>query len=291
VDRPGRARLMAENANILGYIQLATGVALFIALVSLETLYPFFQDRRQRVRHNACNLALGLLNGVILACATVLISIRVCTWTKDNHLGLLNLFSAPQWVIASLALVLLDAWMYLWHRLNHTSKFLWRFHRMHHSDSQMDASTALRFHPGEMLFGALLRISLVPILGLELWNLVLYDTILIPVILFHHSNVNLPQRWDRVVRVIIVTPFIHRVHHSQIAAETNSNYSSIFSFWDRLARTLLLRDDPRSIQLGLPEFWNSYWQTIVGMIKTPFVDTGKGRGRHNTATKLGHTRA
>jgi sterol desaturase/sphingolipid hydroxylase (fatty acid hydroxylase superfamily) len=282
---------MPENAKILEYIQLAIGVTLFIVLVSLETLYPFFQNRKRRVRHDARNLVLGLLNGIILACAAVLVSIRICIWTKDNHLGLFNFFSAPQWMVTISALVLLDAWMYLWHRLNHISKFLWRFHRMHHSDSQMDASTALRFHPGEMLLGALLRVSLVPILGLEFWNLLLYDTILLPVILFHHSNVNLPQRWDRVVRVIIVTPFIHRVHHSQIAVQTNSNYSSVFSFWDRVAGTLLLRGDLRGIKLGLPEFGNSYWQTIAGMIKTPFVGSAKRQGRPDTSINLRHTGA
>jgi sterol desaturase/sphingolipid hydroxylase (fatty acid hydroxylase superfamily) len=282
---------MAENANMLGYIQLAIGVALFIALATLETLYPFFQNRKRRMRHNARNLALGLLNGVILACVTVLVTIRVCAWTKDSHLGLLNFVAAPQWIVAGSALVLLDAWMYLWHRLNHTNKFLWLFHRMHHSDSEMDASTALRFHPGEMLFGALLRIGLVPILGLEFWNLLLYDSVLLPVILFHHSNVNLPNRWDRIVRAVIVTPFIHRVHHSQIAAETNSNYSSIFSFWDRVAGTLFLRGELQGIHLGLPEFWNSYWQTIAGMIKTPFVDRTKTQARPDMAPKLGSTRA
>jgi sterol desaturase/sphingolipid hydroxylase (fatty acid hydroxylase superfamily) len=282
---------MAENANIPGYIQLAIGVTLFIALRYLETFYPFFHNRERRVRHNARNLALGLLNGVILACATLLISIRVCSWTKDNHLGLFNFFSAPQWMVAGSALVLLDAWMYLWHRLNHSSKFLWRFHRMHHSDPQIDASTALRFHPGEMLFGALLRIGLVPILGLEFWNLLLYDTVLLPAILFHHSNVNLPDRWDRAARVLIVTPFIHRVHHSQIAEETNSNYSSVFSFWDRLAGTLFLRENLRGIKIGLPEFGNSYWQTLAGMIKTPFVDSAKRQGRPDIAIRLGRTRA
>jgi sterol desaturase/sphingolipid hydroxylase (fatty acid hydroxylase superfamily) len=282
---------MPEHVNILAYIQMAIGIVLFIALVFLETSYPFFPNRKRRVKHYTRNLAFGLLNSAIIAAATLLVTVRVSTWTRDNHLGLLNFFPAPQWVLAGSSLILLDAWMYLWHRLNHINKFLWRFHRMHHSDSQMDASTALRFHPGEMFFGVMLRIALVPILGLEFWNLLLYDTILLPVIMFHHSNVNLPLRWDRAARLLIVTPQIHRTHHSQIAAETNSNYSSIFSFWDRVVGTLSSTNDPRSIQLGLPEFWNSYWQTIVGMIKTPFVLTGTRHNRHNTATKLRHTRA
>ena len=163
--------------------------------------------------------------------------------------------------------------MYLWHRANHRILFLWRFHRMHHSDPQMDVTTALRFHTGELVFSSLLRFAVVPLLGMNLWQLIFYEILLLPIIQFHHSNVNLPESWDRCLRTIIVTPNIHRVHHSRWQPETDSNYSSIFSFWDRVFGSFRLRKDSHTIQYGLYTYDAQEWQTTWGMLKTPFLTT------------------
>ena len=168
------------------------------------------------------------------------------------------------------ALVLLDGWMYLWHRANHAIPILWRFHRMHHSDTRMDVTTATRFHLGEHVGASVLRLGMIPLLGFELWNLVAYDALVIAVTQFHHADISI-GRADRWLRLFIVTPFMHKVHHSDWRPETDSNYSTILSVWDRLAGSFKHRSDPRTLVFGLPEFGELAWQTWWGMLKTPFA--------------------
>jgi hypothetical protein len=175
--------------------------------------------------------------------------------------------------------LLLDAWMYAWHRANHALPFLWRFHRMHHSDPTVDVTTALRFHCGEIVLSSLLRLAVVPLLGLELWQVILYETMLLPVIAFHHSNVALPERWDRLLRLVIVSPNMHRVHHSDWQPETDSNFASIFSWWDRLGRSFRLRPDVRTLHYGLREFDGDRWQSLWGLLRTPLARLTQVIGR------------
>jgi sterol desaturase/sphingolipid hydroxylase (fatty acid hydroxylase superfamily) len=169
------------------------------------------------------------------------------------------------------ALLLFDAWMYLWHRANHAVPFLWRFHRMHHSDPAVDTTTALRFHVGEIVISTLLRLGVIPLLGMRLWQVILYETLLLPVIAFHHSNVALPTVWDRRLRWVIVSPNMHRVHHSDWQPETDSNFASIFSWWDRLGRSFRLRPDVRTLQYGLRELDGNQWQGLWGLLRTPLA--------------------
>jgi sterol desaturase/sphingolipid hydroxylase (fatty acid hydroxylase superfamily) len=159
--------------------------------------------------------------------------------------------------------------MYLWHRANHAIPFLWRFHRMHHSDPAVDVTTALRFHVGEITLSSTLRLAVIPLLGLRLGEVILYETLLLPVIAFHHSNVALPEKWDRRLRAVIVSPNMHRVHHSDWQPETDSNFSSIFSWWDRLGRSFRLRPDIRALRYGLRDFDGQEWQNLWGLLRTP----------------------
>ena len=124
--------------------------------------------------------------------------------------------------------------MYAWHRINHRVPFLWRFHRVHHSDAQMDVTTASRFHTGEIALSSLLRIPLILALGVTAWQLVLYETMMFGVVQFHYANIALPPRAESVVSRVIVTPTMHKVHHSRWQPETDSNYSAMLSVWDRL---------------------------------------------------------
>lgn len=246
-------------------------VAALAAILWLETVFPLFQGRINRLRHATRNLGIGLLNGLVLALAFSFLTAWGVAWSDQRGFGLLALTAWPPWAETLLALLLFDLWMYLWHRANHRIPFLWRFHRMHHTDDQLDASSALRFHTGELIFSSLLRLAVVPLLGMSLTQLILYETLLQPIILFHHSNVALPERFDRVLRFLIVTPNMHRVHHSQERFETDSNYSSVFSFWDRLGKSFRRRPDPLTLCYGLPEFPEEKWQTLSGMLKTPIV--------------------
>jgi sterol desaturase/sphingolipid hydroxylase (fatty acid hydroxylase superfamily) len=177
----------------------------------------------------------------------------------------------PSWIEGALALLLLDFWMYLWHRANHVIHFLWRFHRTHHSEPDMDVSTGIRFHPGEILLSGIVRLAVIPILGIQLWHLALYESILYPVVMLHHSNVRLPRWLDYGLLAVVVTPAMHRVHHSRWRPETDSNYGSVLPYWDRLFRTFRLREDARAVELGLDEFDGPEWQSLVGFAKTPLA--------------------
>ena len=146
---------------------------------------------------------------------------------------------------------------------------------MHHSDLQMDCTTALRFHTGEIFFSSILRLVVIPILGMDFSQWILYEACLRPVILFHHSNVALPEKFDRMFRALIVTPNMHRVHHSELRPETDSNFSSVLSFWDRLFRSFKQRKDPKTLRYGLPYLKDEKWQSFLGMIETPWAKVGE----------------
>jgi sterol desaturase/sphingolipid hydroxylase (fatty acid hydroxylase superfamily) len=253
-----------------------------ILLFALESWLPAAVDRHRRLRHAARNLTLGLLNAVAIAVLASPFIAQVAGWVEGSRFGLLNLLNLPPVIATATAILLFDAWMYLWHRANHRLDFLWRFHRMHHSDPEMDATTAVRFHTGEILISSALRLAVIPLLVITIYQLLAYEMLLLPVILFHHSNVRFPEKLDAPLRLIIVTPAIHRVHHSRLRPETDSNYSSVFSFWDRIAGTFRLRRDGRPVSFGLDEYDAEEWQRIKGMLITPFVS---GENRHEITAR------
>ena len=236
----------------------------------IESLAPLFMDRQlpQRIRHGIRNLSIGLINGAVLSFVFWKLVVSSAHWGELHRIGLvyqLNLSRGPERIVGFLAF---DLWMYLWHRANHQLPLLWRFHRVHHTDPALDSTSAYRFHIGEMVLSTLLRLAVIPVLGIRLVDLVFYELLLAPVIIFHHSNIALPEGIDRVIRLLIVTPNMHRVHHSDIPTETNSNYASIFSFWDRLWWTYRARDNS-TLRYGLKEFRDPRWNTLLGILTIP----------------------
>jgi len=243
----------------------------------LEGAIPMFEGRSRRVRHGLANLALGVGNAAITSFVFAGATLLVTEAARERSFGLLHLLTPPAAVRLALAVVVLDLWQYVWHRLNHRVPFLWRFHTVHHTDRDMDATTALRFHTGEIVLSSTARLAVLPLLGLTVQEVLLYETILLPIILFHHSNVRVPNSFDRLLRWLIVTPWMHWVHHSDYRPETDSNYSSVFSVWDRLFGSFRLRSDPGEITLGLEDVERDEWTTLQGMLATPFRRR-RGRG-------------
>ena len=243
------------------------GIALIFFFV-FEGVFPYFTGWTGRIKHGVNHLFLAGMNGVINALVGVLV-LGVMILTQKNSFGLLYIFGESSVVRVLIGFVLFDMWMYAWHRINHERLFFWRYHKVHHTDMQMDTTTALRFHPVEIIFSNILRIYVFLILGLNLRELLIYETVLLPVILFHHSNVNLPEKYDKLLRTLIVTPNMHRVHHSWTRKETDSNYSSVFSFWDRLFGSFCLKEDPHDITFGLERYREPKWQNLWGLLITP----------------------
>lgn len=235
-------------------IPLLLTVAGITVLMVLEQLLPAVASRRGEVaRHAAGNIGLGLLNGVGLALAAAPPLAMVSGWVERNDFGLIRYFGGWRSGQLILGLLLFDGWMYLWHRANHESRFLWRFHRLHHSDTAMDVTTTIRFHPGEIALSTLARLLVMPLLGLTVGQLLIYEIIMFPVILLHHSNIRFPEWLDRRLRWLIVTPAVHRIHHSNRQIETDSNYGSILTIWDRLGGTRRQGEKNRRIIFGLDD--------------------------------------
>ena len=140
--------------------------------------------------------------------------------------------------------------MYWWHRINHEWSFLWYFHKFHHVDTKLNSTTALRFHTGELLLSYVTKIIAFSLLGISLTAVLVHSVLLFPIIVFHHSNLKISERWDLFFRRFIVTPRMHRIHHSVIKSETNSNYSSVLPYWDMLFRSYVKKPS-KEIEFGV----------------------------------------
>ncbi len=241
-----------------------------IIIYILEGFYPHYRGRRNRLKHAFPHALTAVLNGVLTKLALAGVTASTIAWAEQNSVGLTRMISLPGPAGAALVFLLFDVWMYAWHRANHRIGFLWLFHRAHHADVNMDTTTALRFHPGELVLSTFFRLPVVIALGMSFGQLVLFETMLNLATLFHHSNLALPERGDRVLRTVVVTPNMHRVHHSIEGPELNSNFTSLLSCWDRLFRTFRMREDTRAITLGLTAFREQYWQGLPGFLATPF---------------------
>jgi len=268
-------------AALLDVMQQGQTLAMLGGLVVLllwEHAHPFFDffrsAPRERGRHAVRNLLLGGLNAGMISIVFVGLWGAAAIWAEQQGLGVLHGldvgFELPVWAHAIGAVLLLDAWTYVWHRINHQIPFLWRFHRVHHHDPHMDVTTASRFHTGEIVLSSTLRLGMILLLGVYLWELVLYETLMFAVVQFHHANISLPDPVDRALRAVIVTPNMHKVHHSRFQPETDSNFSALFSFWDRLGRTFRLNEDPSTIRFGLDGWDDDGDQTLAGMLRAPF---------------------
>lgn len=247
--------------------------ATMTVLLIVETIWPFFGHFRGRlsgkVRHDGRNLALGLLNAAMVAIGFGGLITAAVAWSEENGVGLLRQVDLPPAVEAAIAFLLFDLFMYGWHRLFHEVPLLWRLHRVHHADTEMDATTGLRFHTGEVALATTVRLGVLTAIGMTLWQFTIYESVFLLVVYTHHSDLWLPAWLESLLSPVIVTPRMHRVHHSRWRPETNSNYGSVFSWWDRLFWSYRWRADPREIRLGLDGLDDDGHQTVTGMLKTP----------------------
>lgn len=173
------------------------------------------------------NLGLWSANTLLSPLITVPIGVAAAAlqlWTRPD-LG---------WAGLVFDLLLLDLWTYAWHRANHEWPLLWRFHRVHHLDRFLDTTSAVRFHPGEVLISALARAPLIIVADIAILSILIFDALVLGAALFHHSNIRLPRRLEAALRLFIVTPSHHWVHHHVERADTNSNYATLLSVWDRI---------------------------------------------------------
>ena len=246
-------------------------IAIAFATMSLaETLAPIRRRVEPRLRHTVRNLSVG---GVSLAVMTLIqtpLLIPVARLIEEHRIGLLQWIGLPRpWSIA-VAIVLLDYTLWVWHWANHRVPFLWRFHLAHHVDLDLDASTALRFHFGELALSIPARAAQIALVGAEPLAVAIWQAILFASILFHHSNARLPRRLEAMLALLIVTPRMHGIHHSTRPDETNSNWSSLLSVWDFIHRTFRFDVPDDAIVIGVPAHQSAEDVTIGRILMLPF---------------------
>ncbi|MFG0246540.1 MAG: sterol desaturase family protein [Phycisphaerales bacterium JB052] len=263
-----------------------TGCALAVCW-GFESMLPAMRPGPMLSRARARHLALGMLN-IIPWLAMVWAMVQVGRIPVLRDAGLLRLIDLPQWAQFVAVLLLLDFWQYACHIIMHRVPILWRLHAVHHNADLYEATTSFRFHTLEVTIqnGAMMVLLLVSGIGLD--GLMVYNLLLTPVSIIHHANLRLPTHLDRILGTVLVTPGMHRVHHSRWQPETDSNYSAVFSIWDRLFRTLRSSADPYAIEPGLDGYQPHEVHTLTGMLASPF---GQSRSQPGSPPKPGHRRS
>lgn len=240
------------------------------AVVWLETRRPLRRSVESKSNRDARNLAVAGVASVALMIFEKPVTDRLTKFVEKNDVGLLKIVRLPQIVEILLAVLLLDYTLYLWHVLTHKLPFLWRFHLVHHADLDLDASTALRFHFGELIISVAWRSAQILTIGVSPRALKAWQMFLFPSILFHHSNIDLSADVDKKLSRILVTPRLHGIHHSNRQAETDSNWSSGLSLWDKLHGTLKTDVPQSEIVIGVPAYQNPEQLVLTEILKLPF---------------------
>ena len=260
--------------RIPGWLSAGIVLGAFAAIVVGEARRPLRPDRKEpKLRRNLRNLAVAGLSAATLQLLEKPVVEPLSRLVERRRWGLLKQVPLPSLAETALAILLMDYTLYLWHVATHRSEALWRFHKVHHVDLDMDASTALRFHFAEMAISAPYRAAQVALIGVAPRPLSIWQTLLFVSILFHHSDLRLPPGIERRLVKLVVTPRMHGIHHSIIEAETNSNCSSGFTFWDWLHGTLRLDLLDEKIEVGVPAYRDPADVILPRLVEMPFTDT------------------
>ena len=237
-------------------IRMGVFLGVLIVMAVWEAAAPRRRRALPRLLRWSNNLALVVLDTLLVRLAFPVVAVGVAVIAQERGWGLLNLIDLPGWLEFVLALVVLDLAIYLQHVAFHAVPWLWRLHRVHHADLDFDVTTGLRFHPAEILLSMAYKLAVVAALGPPAAAVLVFEVLLNATAMFNHANLALPQRVDRVLRLLVVTPDMHRVHHSVHPDETNSNYGFNVPWWDRLLGTYRAqpRDGHEAMTIGIGQF-------------------------------------
>lgn len=243
----------------------------FATLVVLENRRPLRgKQSESKLRRSIRNLTVAATSAAAINLADKPITTPLSKWVERKRFGLIRRLNLPVWLEVPLSLVLMDYLLYLWHVAFHKFPFLWRFHQVHHVDLDMDTTTAVRFHFGEMVLSVLLRIVQILAIGVSPLTFSIWHVWVLCEVMFHHSNVELPLRIERWLSKLVVTPRLHGIHHSIVPEELNSNWSSGLTIWDWLHGTL--RRDVRQdeITIGVASHRDAKDITLPKLMEMPF---------------------
>jgi sterol desaturase/sphingolipid hydroxylase (fatty acid hydroxylase superfamily) len=246
------------------------GAGLLALLFVLERLFPLRKSTRSLMERLVVNAALSAV--MFLSAVTFVRPAAhwALHWSAEKPFGLVHFVAMPVGVEFALSFLLMDLAWYYWHLANHRVPFLWRFHNVHHIDPDLDVSTAFRFHFGEIAFSSAFNLVQISSIGISAWAFTAYQIAFLSEVLFHHSNWRLPIRLERILSKVIVTPRMHGIHHSQVRRENNSNFGTVFTWWDRLHRTLGLNIPQSQIVIGIPGYSRDEDNHVIRALVMPF---------------------
>jgi len=256
------------------FVRLLAFAGIFAAMAAWEVLAPRREQKLARGMRWPSNIGVVVVDTILVRLVFPTTAVGLALLAEAREWGLFHALGLPMWASVPLAVIALDLAIYLQHVLFHAVPALWRLHRMHHADQEIDVTTGARFHPIEILLSMGIKLGVVAALGAPAVAVLLFEVLLNATSMFNHSNVQMPVRLDCVLRWIVVTPDMHRVHHSIIARETNSNFGFNLPWWDRLFGTY--RDQPaaghEAMTIGIEQFRNPVEQRLDRMLTQPFRD-------------------
>lgn len=247
-------------------------VGTFAVLYVFERKRPLRKQIEQKEINTIRNLVIASAAGLVINFLEKPVTDKLTEFVEKKNFGLLKILQLPKFLETTLAVVLLDYTLYIWHVLTHKLPFLWRFHQVHHADLDLTASTAIRFHFGEMTISVAFRAGQILLIGVSPKALQIWQSLLFLSVFFHHSNVRLPKGFEEKLEKIIVTPRLHGIHHSEKIEEMDSNWSSGLSIWDSLHGTFRNDIPQDEIRIGIPGFDSLDKVTFRKMLIEPFKD-------------------
>ncbi len=260
-------------------VRFAIFATVFLTMAAWELAAPRRPQRVARAERWPSNLAVAALDAFLVRAVFPIGVVGLAMLAETRGWGLLNIWGAPAWLAVPLAIIVLDLAIYLQHVAFHSVPALWRLHRMHHADLEFDVTTGARFHPLEIVLSMVIKMAVVVGLGAPAVAVFLFEILLNATAMFNHANVGLSRRLDRGLRWLVVTPDMHRVHHSIDGQETNSNFGFNLPWWDRLFGTY--RDQPAlghdGMTIGLPGIRDSREQRLDRMLTQPFRNADRTR--------------
>ncbi|WP_427453786.1 sterol desaturase family protein [Litorimonas sp. WD9-15] len=252
-----------------GSLRLSIFLGVLITMVALESLFPARERVQKRSSRWITNFGMVVIDTLAIRILFPIIAVGAALWAESQGLGLFNVTNLPVWAEVALAIICLDLIIYWQHVAFHRIPVLWRLHKVHHVDRDLDATSGLRFHPVEIVLSMLIKMAAVVALGAPVLAVIIFEIALNAFALFNHANARLPNWLERPLRQILVTPKLHRIHHSVIERETNTNFGFSVIWWDKIFRTYTDKPDG-NLTLGLSEHQTDAPSKLLWSLALPF---------------------
>jgi len=243
-----------------------------VGLYLLEEIFVLREQHQRKLKRTVINTAVAATGFTVVRAALLPAMVYAGDWSDRNRFGIIQWLGLPRWAKYALGTLLLDYSNYLWHVLTHRVPLLYRLHRVHHTDLDMDVTTGFRFHLGEQVFSIIFRGGMIALIGAPSGLVLVYEAVFESCTAFHHSNLRLPQRVERLLAHFMITPRAHGIHHSIVEEEFNSNFGVVFPFWDLLHGTRKMDVPQEAITIGLPAWRDPTELTVPKLLTMPGED-------------------